>query len=365
MIVDISYWFKVLKKILITILTIASIYLVFRLAMFYLPFLIAFIISFLLEPIIKFIMKKFKFSRKYSAIFILIFIIIVLLGITILVSSTLFSESSSFLNNLNEYVEMTVSRIQDFKIIVQNWNIPENILIAIENSSTDLINLISNFLKNALIKGMNLISAIPVIAMYFAITAISLYFLCTDKVYMIDQLEHHLPETWVKKIYRHTKDISKSLGSYLKAQIILINISFVIVLLGLFLIKIMGFNIKYPLLYALGIGFVDALPIFGSGTVMIPWSIASALYGDIRLGIAILTLWTITTIIRQVLEPRIVGKHIGIHPIFTLIAMYTGFRAIGLTGLLLGPIILIISKSIFSSMIDNGFLKSIFEREIQ
>ena len=257
---------------------------------------------------------------------------------------------------------MTVSRIQDFKIIVQNWNIPENILIAIENSSTDLINLISNFLKNALIKGMNLISAIPVIAMYFAITAISLYFLCTDKVYMIDQLEHHLPETWVKKIYRHTKDISKSLGSYLKAQIILINISFVIVLLGLFLIKIMGFNIKYPLLYALGIGFVDALPIFGSGTVMIPWSIASALYGDIRLGIAILTLWTITTIIRQVLEPRIVGKHIGIHPIFTLIAMYTGFRAIGLTGLLLGPIILIISKSIFSSMIDNGFLKSIFER---
>lgn len=119
----------------------------------------------------------------------------------------------------------------------------------------------------------------------------------------------------------------------------------------------MGFNVQYPLLMALFIGFVDALPILGSGTVMIPWAIICAINGDIRLGIAILALLIIMSIIRQFLEPKLVSKNIGIHPIFTLIAMYTGFKFLGVVGLLIGPIVLIIFKNIFSSLIDQGFLK--------
>lgn len=99
---------------------------------------------------------------------------------------------------------------------------------------------------------------------------------------------------------------------------------------GLYIYKIVGFNIKYPLLIALGIGFVDALPILGSGTVMAPWAIIEAVNGDFKLGMAILILWIIMSIVRQFLEPKIVSNKIGIHPIFTLIAMYTGFKIIGI-----------------------------------
>ena len=113
---------------------------------------------------------------------------------------------------------------------------------------------------------------------------------------------------------------------------------------------------------ALIIGFVDALPIFGSGTVMLPWAIFTAFMGDIRLAIAIFVLWAIMSIVRQFIEPRIVSGQIGIHPIFTLIAMYTGFRFIGVIGMLLGPIILIILKNIYGTLIDKGVVKSIFER---
>lgn len=97
---------------------------------------------------------------------------------------------------------------------------------------------------------------------------------------------------------------------------------------------------------------------------MIPWAIICAINGDIRLGIAIIVLLIIMSIVRQVLEPKLVSKNIGVHPIFTLIAMYTGFRFIGIIGLLIGPIILIILKNIFGNMIDKGFAKSIFDREI-
>lgn len=124
----------------------------------------------------------------------------------------------------------------------------------------------------------------------------------------------------------------------------------------------MGLNIKYPLLAALGIGFVDALPILGSGTAMIPWAVISAINGDIQLALAVIILWVIMSIIRQFAEPRVVSKHIGIHPIFTLIAMYTGFKMIGVLGMFIGPIVLIILKNIFANIIDKGVGKAIFDR---
>ena len=124
----------------------------------------------------------------------------------------------------------------------------------------------------------------------------------------------------------------------------------------------MKFHIQYPLLMALFIGFVDALPILGSGTVMVPWAAICAINGDFNLGIAIIVLLIIMSVARQVLEPKLVSKNIGVHPIFTLIAMYTGFKIIGIMGLLIGPIILIIFKNIFASLIDKGVFKTIFDR---
>lgn len=96
---------------------------------------------------------------------------------------------------------------------------------------------------------------------------------------------------------------------------------------------------------------------------MIPWAILCAINGDLNLGIAIIILLVIMSAIRQLLEPKLVSKNIGIHPIFTLIAMYTGFKVIGVMGLLIGPIVLIIFKNIFANLIDKGVFKTIFDRK--
>jgi len=180
---------------------------------------------------------------------------------------------------------------------------------------------------------------------------------------MLDQVEHHLPEKWVKKITTHIKALTKTLGCYLKAQMKLILISFVISLIGLTAFSLAGLNLNYPLMSALGIAIVDALPIFGSGTVMVPWAIISAFNGDVTLGIAILILWIIMSVVRQVIEPKIVSGQIGIHPIFTLVAMYTGFRFLGFIGMFVGPIVLIVLKNIYEVRIDRGFVKSIFDKD--
>lgn len=362
MIIDMSYWTRVLRKILYIILIIISLIIGIKISIFYMPFLIAFIISLLIEPLIRVLMKKLKFTRKISSIIIFIIASIIIIGGLIWGIVSLISEASHLLENLNKYVEKFYILFQNItnKISIDKIQLPEEFINIIQNSTQGIIQTISNGLKNTLTGLLEIITSIPTITIYFIITIIALYLICVDKVYILDQVEHHLPKKWVFKLNSHIKDLTKSLGGYLKAQAILILLSFIICLIGLYIFKILHFNIQFPLLLALFIAFVDALPILGAGTVMIPWAIISGINGDLKLGIAIIILFIIISIIRQMLEPKLISKHIGTHPIFTLIAMYTGFKVLGIFGTLIGPILLIVVKNVFASLIDEGVVKSIF-----
>ena len=362
MIVNIPYWTRVAKNILYVILLMLGLYLALKLSIFYMPFLIAFIISLMIEPLIKYIMRKTKLTRRTSSIIIFILVTIIILGILSWIIITLFSESSSLLQGLNAYFDKASKQLQGFieQFQFDKIKLPDEVLTIVQESSGDFLQTISNWIKNALNGLINIITKIPEIAICVGITILALYFICVDKIYILDQIEYHLPKTWVKRLSNHLKDLIQTLGGYLKAEATLILVSFVISLIGLYILSFLKFNIPYPLLMALFIGFVDALPILGSGTVMIPWAVISALNGDLSLGIAIVTLFIIMSVVRQFLEPKLVSKNIGVHPIFTLIAMYTGFKITGVIGLLLGPIVLIIIKNIFANLIDQGVFKTIF-----
>ena len=358
---DLKYIYKVIKKIINVLLIILGIYIGIKLTIFYIPFLIAFIISLIIEPGIKFFMKKTKTTRRCSSILIFVIVFSILIGAIIWGTISLISESTNLLQGLNLYIDKAYTQVQDIisKISVTRIGASSNL---IQEASREILLKLSTWLTNFLTKLIEIITSIPTMAIYTVITILSLYFICTDKIYILDLLEHHMPKKWVEKIGKHIREITKSLGGYLKAEAILILVSFIISVIGLYIFKLIGMNVKYPLLMALGIGFVDALPILGSGSVMIPWATIEALNGDFKLGISIIVLWIIMSIVRQFLEPKIVSGKIGIHPIFTLIAMYTGFKIIGIMGMLIGPIILIILKNIFATVLEQGVTRSIIER---
>lgn len=364
MIIDVAYWTRVAKNILYVVLLLLGLYLALRLSIFYMPFLIAFIISLMIEPAIKWSMKKTKLTRRTSSIIIFIFVLAIILGSLTWILITLFSEASSLLQGLNNYFDKAYIQFQALieRFDFDKIHLSDEVLNVVQNSTGDLLETISNWLRNSLTGLINLVTSLPSIAICIGITVVALYFICVDKIYILDQIEHHLPKVWVKKIGSHLRDLIQTLGGYLKAEATLVLISFIISLIGLYLLQFTGFNISYPLLMALFIGFVDALPILGSGTVMVPWAAICAINGDFNLGIAIIVLLIIMSVARQVLEPKLVSKNIGVHPIFTLIAMYTGFKVIGIMGLLIGPIVLIIVKNIFASLIDKGVFKTIFDR---
>ncbi len=263
MIIDVGYWTRIFKNILVLIISLVFIFFAFKLAIFYMPFLIGFIISLLVEPLIKFIVNKTKLERKKSAIIALVLIFGILLGLLAWGIFSLITESSNLLQGFNTYIEMMYDKVKDFVGSIRDGHtkFPAEIIAIVENSTDRVVAFITDYVSNFLTKVTQIISQIPVIAIYVFITLLATYFICTDKMYLIDTIEHQLPHRWARKIGVHSNDIIKALGNYLKAEVILILISFFIVLIGLYAIKIFGFNVPYPLLSALAIGFVDALPI--------------------------------------------------------------------------------------------------------
>lgn len=357
---DLNYIYKVIRRTLNIILIIFGTYIGIKMAIFYMPFLIAFIISLIIEPAIRYLMKKTNLTRRMSSIIIFIIVFSIIIGATTWGIISLISESTNLLQTLNIYIDKAYTQIQEAigKMSITKIRVSNNIFNFVQETSAEILLKISNWLTRILTKLINVITSIPTITIYTVITILSLYFICIDRIYILDFMEHHMPSKWIQKLAIHIKEISKNLGGYLKAEVILILVSFIISVIGLYIFKFCGMNVKYPLLVALAIGFVDALPILGSGTVMVPWAIISALNGDLKLGISIIILWIIMSVVRQVLEPKIVSGKIGIHPIFTLIAMYTGFKIIGVIGMLVGPIVLIVIKSIFSNILEQGITKS-------
>lgn len=356
-------YFFICKKIFWVALLIAIFFAICKLSIFYIPFIIAYIIFLMVDPIIKWLNKKTSISRKACSIIVLATIFLLLSGVIIFGGIKLISETTNLLGGINEYLDKSMNFFNDIKskINLNNLKLSEDVIKVFENSTTDFINSIIEYVKNILTKVLKYITSIPNILINIIITILATYFITSDKFYILDRMEHHLSKKMVGKIIIHTREITKSLGAYLRAEITLSIITFFVVLTGLNIFYLVGMEIEYPILMALLIGFVDALPILGAGTVMIPWAGILFLNGNTSLGISIIGLYIFTLVEKQFIEPKLVSNNIGVHPIFTLIAMYTSFKIIGIIGLLIGPVILIILKNVFSEILDKGIVNSLVE----
>lgn len=175
----------------------------------------------------------------------------------------LFQKVQTYFGGINGYAEKISNQFSDTisSAELEKMKLPDEIKSSIQNSGQEVVQMTSSWIKNSLTGILNFVTSVPSMCIYIIIGILALYFICTDKIYIIDQMEHHFPESWVRKLSKHIKEILSSLGDYLKAEAILILISFVICLIGLSILKIVGLNIPYPFLSALGIGFIDALPI--------------------------------------------------------------------------------------------------------
>ena len=215
---EFNYWVSVLKRIGYLVIAIFLTFLAFKLSLFYMPFLIAFIISLFMEPGIKKLMKKFKFSRRLSSIIVFIITFGIIIGILIWGVITLASESTNLLRSFNDYYNRAYSQIQNWvgNINIDSLKIPSELLDIAKNTAFSVLNSLAKWIQAFFTNFVSSLTSIPAIAIYFSITILALYFICTDKIYMLDELEHHLPERWMKELTRTHKRTCKSLRRIFK-----------------------------------------------------------------------------------------------------------------------------------------------------
>ncbi len=360
-----KYYKKIALKIGILVFIILGLFITYKLAIFYIPFIIAIIVSWIVEPITKFFTKKCKLKRNLATTISLL-LIITILGTTLtLIGIKVATEATEIISNSNEYFrEIYDNGMKTFDDLKSGTiQIPDEVMQVAKNSLGGIIDTAKNILITALTKVINFIGSVPTMLTYSIITILAIIFTCFDREYVINCFKSQVPKKWFKKARMIIRETCSVAFNYIKAEAKLSGICFVLVFISLVVLNWIGFDIKYPVIMSILIGFIDLLPLFGAGAVMVPWSIYLFFTGNTQVAIAVISIWIVWAILKQLIEPKMVSNQMGMHPIFTLFGMYTGFRLFGVIGLMLGPIILLILKNVFRELIDKGILKSFFEME--
>ena len=214
-----QYWTSVIKRIFLVFLAIILTIVAFKLAIFYMPFLIAFIISLIIEPLIKKLMKKLKITRRLSSIIVFIITFGIIIGLLGWGIATIISESSNLLSDFNNYYDNIYFQVQKLleKFNSVKLRFSKELIDIIEKNSFAILDNLSNYFQNFLMGIVNGIKLIPCMMIYVGVTILALYFICTDKIYMLDELEHHLPEKWMKELTRTHKRTYKSFRRIFKS----------------------------------------------------------------------------------------------------------------------------------------------------
>lgn len=354
--------FKKLYFILYILLVLFFVFFLFKLGLFLSPFVIAIFLSILAQPISNFLMRKLKFSNKWATISSVLIIILFLFGIVGIALLKLIGEVYNLSQNLEFYSNKVRYLWHDG---IENINVylgyfPKDFNNEIMNTLNNIVSNGSYQISLLINKFVGIVTSLPTVILYIAITVLSTFFMSIDKEKIGIFLEQQFPHSWLEKLYSIKNEMFTVIGSYLKAQAILVTLCFIELLISFNILSLLNFNIQYPLLMSIIVCIIDALPILGAGTVLIPWAVFSISLGDFKLAIALIIIYIIVLTVRQMLEPKLISQNIGVHPLITLISMYSGFKILGIIGFLVGPIVMIILKNVFSKELEIGFFREIF-----
>ncbi|GHU60435.1 sporulation integral membrane protein YtvI [Clostridia bacterium] len=312
-----------------------------------LPFLIALLVARLIEPAVTFLNKKFRLPRAVSsAVCVLVSFLLLFTALWLIVWRAI-SELNILASKLPEFLNRVPQIAESLRAGA------ERLISALPG---DLQEFLTNSLNKALENGivipnefyawvMGILSAaassFPSITMFVIAAVLSTYFISRDYRAVTSFIIRQFPETLREKILKTQKHMLVTVGHWLRAQGILISMTFAQLFLCFLLIRL-----EYALLLAALVAFLDALPMIGAGLVLLPWGVVCLLSGDFSTGVILLTTLVSVSVVRAVSEPHLVGEHLGLPSLAALISMYIGFRLVGLWGVFVFPILAITVKQL-------------------
>lgn len=324
------------------------VYLLFRYILpLLLPFLLAFAVSWMIRPLANKLAPKTRISRSVCSV--LLLLLVFGLG-----GWGLWAGSVRLLSELGDFVEGLLSdgKIFDAMDSLMLW--AEGIgarfgLLSEQKEGSaqafydGVMQMVSNLLSTLASRLPNLaaslFSALPSVLFFLIVSVVACFYFCTDEGSLTRGLGTLLPRSWQQKLPHIKKNLRDVVRKYLKAYGILLILTFALLLAGFWILRV-----EYAFLLAILIALADLLPVIGVGTILIPWGIITLLQKNFYLGFGLLILYLAISLVRQVAEPKVLGKSLGLHPLLTLFATYVGFVLFGLLGMILAPIVALVAK---------------------
>lgn len=353
------YW-KVAVSLLFSLsATLLFIYLGVKFLVFFMPFVIGWFISYIAAPVVNWLEKRLKIVKKLGSA---ITIVVVLGGLVFLIyfaGSRIWAEIAAFSKNvptIYKEVEDSMRGIGTGFLGVFD-KLPESVQNGwnsiVENLDKSVGQLVAQMSEPTVTAAGNFAKRIPSVFIATIVTFISAYFFIAEREDVIVWSKKIAPDPVVKRMSMVIDNLKYAIGGYFKAQFKIMIVVFAILLVGFFIL-----GVHFYLLLALLIAMLDFLPFFGTGAALIPWALYQLVTGNYKMAIILLVIYGTTQLVRQLIQPKLVGDSMGLNPLVTLLLLYIGYKVGSVVGMIfavpIGMIVINLFKAgAFDYLLDD------------
>lgn len=330
-----------------------------RLLRFFMPFVVGWILALLANPLVRFLERRVKLVRRHGSMLIIIAALAIVISLFYGAGLLVYREMGSFLADAPEIYQSVIAEIED---ALQNGRklaeyFPQNLqppLLAFSDNLDGLFGkLVSRAAEPTVQIAGHVAKSIPNLLVNMVIIILSSYLFLADRESIMLWLKGHLPAFIFRYIEYMKRDAKGVIGGYFLAQFRIMCVVALILAAGFLVL-----GVRYGVLLAFLTAILDFLPIFGTGTVLFPWAVVKLFAGEYAYATGLILLYILTQVVRQIIQPKIVGESMGLPPLMTLFLLYLGFKLRGLTGMILAvPVGLVFINfykyGAFDSMIRN------------
>ena len=304
---------------------------------------------------VRFCEEKLKIKRKAGSAFVIVLTLALVILACYGVIYFIVHQITGFASAVPDLWNAAMEEIRAAGVAIQRMmrRFPTELQENINSFFTNLGDYVTEWLSDVKLPAAgtlgNAAKQIPSIIVSIVVTLLSSYFFVADKTNLAAAYEKYCPRMIKYRLRLISTGLKNAIGGYLKAQFKIEVWIYLLLVVGMFIL-----GIPYGALISVGIAFLDFLPIFGTGTVMVPWAVIKLLDGDFKVGIGLLITWGVGQIVRQIIQPKIVGDSVGLPALPTLFLIYVGYRLGGFGGMIIAlPVGILLVQLYQEGMFDT------------
>ena len=304
-----------------------------------LPFGVGLLFALAADPAIGRLQRQLSLPRWAAAGLIITGLYLILILLLAIVCRLLWQEMTAFVHSLPGILTGLSDTLIGWKrsLLSLSSHLPEDLASIFTKTVTDALENTSGLAEKVyewlFSFASGLLKKVPDILLFLLTSVLSGFMLAAELPKLRLLWNKRIPAQWRQRAGTVLHRFKTTLGGWLKAQMKLMIVSALVLTVGFLILRV-----DYPLLFGLIIALIDALPALGTGLILIPWALFMYLQGNSFLGTGLLLLYGAAALLRTALEPRLLGKQMGLDPLLTLLALYGGYRLLGIPGMILFPI---------------------------